>query len=160
MSTLGKPAPALIGSLLFCITILPGLGCHGDAVAFYRMHGQIIDASTQEPVANAKVWARPDPEGPIDRQRTPATATGADGSFGIDFGQGIGSVTWVLFVPIFQGPMRLLPVDEVYVEVEHDGKAGKTLVHPAADRQKPKRGGSRRIDLGAIPVTLGEVSKQ
>jgi hypothetical protein len=140
--------------LLFCVTILPGCLAHGDAVARYRMRGQVVDASTQQPLANARVWAMPDGALPLNRQETVDGLTEADGSFTVKHGRGIGSVTWIILVPIYQGPWQLPPVDTVALEVQHEGKTGSALVHRSADCQQPESRGGRRIELGTISVTL------
>jgi hypothetical protein len=83
-----------------------------------------------------------------------STTTADDGSFAMDAWEGIGSVTWVLIVPIFQGPGRLPPVEAVYVEVEADGRTTSVTLHPRTTDQKPQREGGRAVELGTIQLSL------
>ena len=135
---------------------LAHIGCiaHGDAVAFYRIRGTIVDASSGAPLAGARVWVTTWAQCAGDRTKMFSASTACDGAFSVNAGAMIGSVTWLLIVPLFQGDWRLPPVDNVYIEAESNGHTGRAEVHAPPCSQKELPGHDREVELGTAPLTL------
>lgn len=147
-------ASAGVLALAVAAPICSGCVAHGEAVAFYRVRGTLLDAASGQPLAGARVWVAPTAGWPRERERMAAGDAAEDGSFRVDAGQGVGSVTWILFVPVREGDGRLPPTGLVYVEAEHEGRSGSVELPPGRWVQKGEAGGDRAIDLGAVALRL------
>jgi hypothetical protein len=152
-----RPVAVLIGASLACLGILPEVGCIavGDGQGVYRMRGKLVDACTREPISGARIWAPDytltlDDDGRGLPKPAVASVSASDGAFAIN-AAGSFSCGWFLIVPL--GDRTLPFIDKIRLEVEHEGQTGSTVLHPPWYRQPLARGG-RRIELGAVPITL------
>jgi hypothetical protein len=144
------------------LAILLGCGgclAHGDAVFCYKIQGTLID-SNGLPLRNAAVWVSPWAESVNNRESSRAVITTEDGSFRVDAQGGSGNVTWVVCVPLFGGMRQLPPADTLYMVVDHDGRAGRVVLHPPATAQKPVSGGHRTIDLGTVMIAFDDSTER
>jgi hypothetical protein len=141
---------ASFAALLLCA------GCfHGDAIILRDVQGRVLDQTTGAPIPDARVTATLHVDRHDYPERTGHGSTADNGRFRILVTIGGGSITWVLFIPIWHGDNQAPKVQSVRLVIERNGQAD--IVERSVDAHGQSSSfAESAVDLGDLTVRLKE----